>query len=74
MQRKAPDGSRSFFRFLVPVRRHSETISPFVHAAGRNGDGVFSAAIVVAKLAVTDVAEDCSFIQARPTGDLSWLE
>src|SRR4029453_19273153 len=55
---------------LLWVCRHAEIVSPSIDAARRNCDRVFCAAVVIAKFAVTDIAQNCSLIEARPRGNL----
>jgi hypothetical protein len=55
---------------LLQFCRYTEIISPLIHAARGNSDRVFGAAEIIAKLAITDVAQDGSLIQTRPRGDL----
>src|SRR5262245_22871098 len=66
--------SRSRLSLSVGLCWHAETIPPLIHSACRNADRVFCAAVVVTKLAVTDIAQHGSLIQTRPRCDLRRFE
>jgi hypothetical protein len=67
-------GTRSLRDLLVWFCRDPETIPPFVHAAYGNGDRVLSAAKIITKFPVPDVAQYGSLVQTRSGGDFGGLQ
>src|SRR5262245_9852493 len=52
----------------------AKTVAPGVDAARRHRDRVFCPNKIIAKLAIPNVAQNCSLAQARPGSDLRRLE
>src|SRR5262249_32295676 len=65
---------RSRVRLLVLVRLHAEPISPFIYTAGRNGDRVFGAHEIAAKLSVTEIAQHGSLVETGSRGNFCRFE